>query len=400
MVLLDSGSGFNVCPIPPAPTPWTGEGGGETPVDGEKSITEFATDIQGHRIQLEHKVELVMRTGRFKYAFSAFAASSISTIILSLGLLLDLGATIHLRCQNSDGTHATVCDIGSVCLFGTTIPVIARGNCSWIKVSLDHRHRVSALRDEAKGMVAMMSLEDAGRESPDSPSEADARALVSQESSPASSGQEASGSEVPDVLRLRHTMSGASSSIREFEDLFKQCIAGGTALANWDTKTDSDGYSVLAVSDSINKKVKDKFPDASQYLRRLVAVAVQATHLRFQDYSLREHVLMLWLVEGEQWIRSHGGSVYIYHDEGAFQEYRHAVTPESALGRLKDALLTVEGLFRLIPSDTTRDTVAVMNAILKCTRDDRFKEESELFQCCIQLAVSASPTAPTRKGPP
>ena len=60
----------------------------------------------------------------------------------------------------------------------------------------------------------------------------------------------------------------------------------------------------------------------------MVAVNIQASQLRFQDYGIHEHVLLVWLMEGVAGIRSHNGSVFIYHDDGGFQEYKHAVTPK------------------------------------------------------------------------
>jgi hypothetical protein len=37
---------------------------------------------------------------------------------------------------------------------------------------------------------------------------------------------------------------------------------------------------------------------------------------------MREHVLLLWIIEGETYMRAHNGIVYFYHDDGAFLSYR------------------------------------------------------------------------------
>lgn len=43
---------------------------------------------------------------------------------------------------------------------------------------------------------------------------------------------------------------------------------------------------------------------------------------RLVDMFLREHVLLLWIIEGETYLRAHGGIVYFFHDDGAFMPWK------------------------------------------------------------------------------
>ena len=67
------------------------------------------------------------------------------------------------------------------------------------------------------------------------------------------------------------------------------------------------------------------------------------------DLGTKEHVEILWIIEGQYYLRCHKGTAYMYHD-GAFTAYRGMCT-ESTLSRVKDTLWELEGLFRLMPKD-------------------------------------------------
>ena len=87
---------------------------------------------------------------------------------------------------------------------------------------------------------------------------------------------------------------------------------------------------------------------------------------RMGDLGVREHVLLLFIVDGDTHLRAHNGAVYQYA-HGAWTPFEGLVS-DSALGRIKDFLLHLEGLFRLLPAQTPRTWVKVQDAMLKRMR--------------------------------
>ena len=100
--------------------------------------------------------------------------------------------------------------------------------------------------------------------------------------------------------------------------------------------------------------------------------------------SLREHALMLWIIEGVDFLRFHDGDCYMLHPCGAFQRYK-GVPPDTS--RISDFLLQLEGLFRRLPEDVPRDPQQLLQAIDHEWRGAGENDES-LSRKCIKAAVS------------
>eukprot|EP00974_Lingulodinium_polyedra_P014079 1362492-Lingulodinium_polyedra.AAC.1 len=78
--------------------------------------------------------------------------------------------------------------------------------------------------------------------------------------------------------------------------------------------------------------------------------------------SVREHVLLLWVIEGERRLRAHGGTLYCYHDVGAWLAWQ-GFPPEQSLCRVKQFMLVFEGCFRLVEPRLKREDAALRAAI-------------------------------------
>ena len=61
---------------------------------------------------------------------------------------------------------------------------------------------------------------------------------------------------------------------------------------------------------------------------------------------------MLWIIEGEKYLRFHDGDCWMLHSSGAFQGYKGVPTDS---GRVQAFLLALEGLFRRLPEDVERN---------------------------------------------
>jgi len=101
---------------------------------------------------------------------------------------------------------------------------------------------------------------------------------------------------------------------------------------------------------ALERQVRSKWPDLPFHETRLVCAALAMYRTRLIDLFMREHVLMVWIMEGGRYLRVHNGLCYFYNVDGAFQVLR-GVPPESTFGRVKQFLLEVEGMFRLLPKD-------------------------------------------------
>ena len=154
---------------------------------------------------------------------------------------------------------------------------------------------------------------------------------------------------IPELARERRHMPGAATSDRDFTEFFNSCEAAGAKLDKVEPTKPNVGYSISKTAARVIALAAEGIPGASYHFIRMAAVCLITAQLRLPDYTLREHVLIVWILEGGHRIRAHEGFCYIYHDDGAFQEYRHGVTPEATIGHLKDQLRTVEGIFRKFP---------------------------------------------------
>jgi hypothetical protein len=68
---------------------------------------------------------------------------------------------------------------------------------------------------------------------------------------------------------------------------------------------------------------------------RLAVGALTVYRMRLIDMFVREHVHLLWVIEGQDHLRVHNGVCYFYNEQGAFMAYK-GIPPESTFGRVKD----------------------------------------------------------------
>ena len=102
------------------------------------------------------------------------------------------------------------------------------------------------------------------------------------------------------------------------------------------------------------KELCKRKPLYSDYTNRILCAVLFMYPIRITDMFIREHALLLWIMEGGKYLRVHQGICYLYHEDGAFQVY-HGVPPESTFGRVKEFLLILEGVFRTLPRETQRN---------------------------------------------
>ena len=112
---------------------------------------------------------------------------------------------------------------------------------------------------------------------------------------------------------------------------------------------------------------------------RLLVAALSVLFLRQVDLTILQHAMLLWIMEGNAYLRFHYGDCYMRHTSGAFQAYK-GIPPEATCARVHAFLLILEGMFRLLPPQTQRQENAVLEkmheAILAEVSEESFFEGS------------------------
>ena len=186
------------------------------------------------------------------------------------------------------------------------------------------------------------------------------------------------------TLRKRRLLPGALTSDEDFGNFFEALNISndqfqaqpGEAVENPDT--------ILHIVRKHESDIKSKYPRFSSHMVRLSTAALAIFCMRTADMSIREHALMLWILEGTDYLRFHEGDCYMLHPCGAFQRYR-GVPADS--GRVTNFLLQLEGLFRRLPEDLPREPEQLLEAI-RGQWEAAGEDEAALAQRCLRAALS------------
>lgn len=139
--------------------------------------------------------------------------------------------------------------------------------------------------------------------------------------------------------------------------------------------------------------IRERYARWSPQIQTLGVAALSVYRLRLLDMSLREHVMLLQIVEGGCRLRAHDGVCYFYRN-GAWQPFR-GVMPEATLNRVKKFMLTLEGLFRSMQRNSPRTDSAVLDAIATLLTN----HPDDLLQHLEWLSVSAPVERRRSRGP-
>ena len=171
------------------------------------------------------------------------------------------------------------------------------------------------------------------------------------------------GDEAPEstwqILRKRRLFPGAITSHEEFDGLFESLdqvndefqSLPGEGIENPDTVKKYGG------------DIRSKSPRFCNHMVRLSTAALAIFCLRTADMSMRERALMLWILEGTDFLRFHEGD------------------------RVAEFLLGLEGLFRRLPEGLARDPGALLEAIRQ-QWEDAGEDNATLMRRCVKSAVS------------
>ena len=186
------------------------------------------------------------------------------------------------------------------------------------------------------------------------------------------------------ILRKRRLLPGAATSEADFGNLFETLGAANAQFQAEPGEGIENPDTILHIVQSHETEIRRQHPRFSRHMVRLSTAALAIFCMRTADISMREHALMLWILEGTDFLRFHEGDCYMLHPSGAFQRYR-GVPPDSS--RVHNILLQLEGLFRRLPEDLPRERLPLLQAIRR--QWEEAGESDETFaQRCVRAAVS------------
>ena len=193
--------------------------------------------------------------------------------------------------------------------------------------------------------------------------------------------------------KKRRLLHGAAESNSLFERSFTEFhTQAQEILQNIDVPAQCVMYSIVGQSKQVLDAVRREHEACSpqqhvwpEQLVRIVAAASVMPRIRVSDAHLREHILLLWLMQGDRFLRCHRGTCYLYNEAGAFQAYRGCPS-EQTVARVKEFILHLEGLLKLLPPTTDRSLrsiVAASDTLLQ----DASGDVEELLDSCTRAAV-------------
>ena len=124
---------------------------------------------------------------------------------------------------------------------------------------------------------------------------------------------------------------------------------------------------------------RTRYPGWSDNLTRLGT--------RYTDLFMTDYVALLWVIEGERFLRAHNGRCYLYHNHGAFEVWS-GVPAESTFSRVKTFLLRLEGMFRLMSPHIARCDGDLLDEIERLL--DEHNSELTFLEACTDSAIMSA----------
>ena len=122
------------------------------------------------------------------------------------------------------------------------------------------------------------------------------------------------------TAKKRRLMPGASSSRADFESLFDLTAKACSSSLNT-CPTAENNFPVVSVKEQAKRLIeyiRVRQPTWPEDMVRLAASALNVYRTRLTDIFVRDLVSLIWLIEGDRFIRAHRGVCYLYHTDGAF----------------------------------------------------------------------------------
>ena len=196
--------------------------------------------------------------------------------------------------------------------------------------------------------------------------------------------------------KKRRLLPGATQSMPKFQGEFSNMpTTARKSLEAALVKESEQCHSLLHQSSRMISQIRSMRPEWPEQLVRVVACACILPHMRLCDAYLREHIYLLWLMEGGRYLRVHNGQCFLYHDCGAFQVFRGS-PPEQTVARVKEFILQLEGLFRCLGGGVERTTPSIVDAV-DSMETERGGNIKAMLDSWIDAAIFMKQVQPARR---
>ena len=191
---------------------------------------------------------------------------------------------------------------------------------------------------------------------------------------------------VPPAAKKRRLLPGAEASAQQFADTFALCSKKiSSVLSTYDPDVKQDRSYIRVQTESMLNTLAARFPDTSEELRRIIAVAAAIAEGRVPPKPmLADAAALSWMIEGGRHMRVHKGFLYIYNDDGSFLPFS-GIPPEAVLHRLGSFFTILEGVFRRLRPSVRKDGDSVANAVVADKQN--YVSDSDFFLACRQAAA-------------
>ena len=157
------------------------------------------------------------------------------------------------------------------------------------------------------------------------------------------------------------------------EDRLERLFAQGRDLASTLVRPEEniDDMGIVAATETLKRYILTLVPTWQNrpIMLQVTLGAFAVFHLRPSDYTPVEEVNVLWALEGDSFLRAHGGVLFTHHGY-SWREFE-GIFCSSALRRILGKMMALEGLFRKTGNATARDRGSVIRRIaaLRTPRD-------------------------------
>ena len=183
--------------------------------------------------------------------------------------------------------------------------------------------------------------------------------------------------QAPVLAKKRRLMPGAGSHAVDCRRMFERSMEI--------IKSTLDGYgadvclqpnTIMQNTRSMLSSLQTKYPWMSEQLQRLIMIAGHMSTGKIGDKPmLPDAAAILWMVEGDRHMRVHKGFLFVYDDDGCFMPFG-GIPPEAVLHRMHDFFSCLEGIFRRMKPEISRDANSVADAVAAdlqtCETEDEY----------------------------
>ncbi len=124
-------------------------------------------------------------------------------------------------------------------------------------------------------------------------------------------------------------------------------------------------FGIIPDSEKLYAMIKSTCEAWPDNLVRLGAAALVLYRLRPGDVSTLTLVQILWIIMGGRYLRAHEGRAFFYVSELGYFEHFDGLLPPDVLAQTAQFLLTLEGIFRVIPAGTRREDKLSMQGLAR-----------------------------------